>query len=591
MKNSKIKRGLCIIVSFLLIITLFCSCSFTKQTADTSSGEDAGKTDEAVVSLLSQTDATALKTGAASIKLSGTSAEITGSGAKAEDGIVTITSGGTYNLSGTMTDGRIIVDAKGEDVTLVLTNVSITSSVSSPIYIYNSSSTVIYLEDGTTNVLTDASNYSYSDSYSSQADEEPNACLYSKSDLIIAGSGALKINANFNNGITGKDTLQIENASVTVNAKNHGINGKDYLTVKNANISVTSAGDSVRSTNDTDTSLGYIIIANSNLKLTSGEDAVQAQTTLTISGSDIEITSGSGSSAEQSDGSVSKKGLKAGSDIKLEGGTYSINSSDDAVHSDTNVTVYSGEYSISSGDDGIHANNALVISGGNVNISDCYEGLEGNTIDISGGEIHITSSDDGINASGGADQSGLAGNFGQDSFSSGSDAYIKISGGKVYVNASGDGVDANGSIYISGGETYVSGPTNNGNGALDYDGEGVVTGGIFIATGSSGMAMNFTNGSTQGCILLNFNSSTSDKAVLTDSSGNVLVEFTPEKSYNSIVVSCPEITTGNSYTLRAGSQSSTVTMSSLIYGNSNGMMGGFGGQGGPGGQGGFGNNP
>lgn len=79
-----------------------------------------------------------------------------------------------------------------------------------PLYVYKSRATILYLPEGTASTLTDGTDYTFSDSYSSAEEEEPNACLYSRSDLIIAGSGSLTVNANYNNGITGKDTLFIK---------------------------------------------------------------------------------------------------------------------------------------------------------------------------------------------------------------------------------------------------------------------------------------------------------------------------------------------------------------------------------------------
>ena len=81
-----------------------------------------------------------------------------------------------------------------------------------------------------------------------------------------------------------------------------------------------------------------------------------------------------------------------------------------------------------------------------------------------------------------------------------SDMYIEVNGGKLTVDASGDGIDSNGSIKITGGETYISGPTDNGNGSLDYNTTAVIEGGIVIAAGSSGMAQTFSDSSSQNFV-------------------------------------------------------------------------------------------
>lgn len=89
----------------------------------------------------------------------------------------------------------MLVNAPDADVTLVLQDADITCSDSSALYIYKAANVLLYLPDGTASTLTDGSSYDYSDGVSSAADEEPNACLYAKSDLIIAGGGTLTVTA------------------------------------------------------------------------------------------------------------------------------------------------------------------------------------------------------------------------------------------------------------------------------------------------------------------------------------------------------------------------------------------------------------
>lgn len=546
--------------------------SDNEASSDTT-GSEAEKTVEEVAS---DTVAAPDTTGATVIIFSGETVSVSGSGATAEGGVATVSAAGTYVLRGTGT-GRVIVNAKKQDVVLVLENLNLTCSYGSPLYIYKSSSTTVYLADGSENALTDGEVYTYDDEYSSAEDEEPNACLYSKSDLIIAGSGKLIVTANQNNGITGKDTLKIDSATVVVTAKSHGINGKDSLTIRAAKITVTSGGDALRSTNDYDTALGFIVIVDSDLTLTSGEDGVQAETTLTISGGTCTVTSGGGASGKV-DSDTSAKGLNANGNLCLLSGAYALNCCDDAIQSNANIVIKGGTFTIATGDNGIHADENVTVSGGAITVTKSYEGIEGKSIDLTGGEISVTASDDGLNAAGGADSSGFGGpGFGGgDRFgAASSDVYIRIAGGKLYVNASGDGIDSNGNLIVSGGETYVDGPTGNGDGALDYDGTATITGGILVAVGSSGMAQNFGTASTQGSILLNFSTGSKSAVTLTDAQGNVLVSYTPSKTYNSVVISCPGLAQGGTYTVSACGQSSSVTLSSLIYGSG---MGGGGGQ-------------
>lgn len=305
-------------------------------------------------------------------------------------------------------------------------------------------------------------------------------------------------------------------------------------------------------------SFGHGIVAKDDLVLTGGKCIITAaghglcgKDSLRVADGDITVTSG-------------KDGLHAG------------NNDDD---SDGFIYIAGGSITVSAADDGMHANGALTVDGGVISITESYEGLEGLSVEIRGGEIDITASDDGVNAAGGNDQSGFGGFGGGDSFAADSDCYVSISGGKIKINASGDGIDSNGALTVSGGETCVFGPTNDGNGALDYAGSATITGGEFVAVGSSGMAMNFGGDSTQGAILTTVSQAAAGAVIkLTDSKGSVLAEYTAEKKFNSVLISCPGIVAGETYTLTVDGESTEIVMDSLIYGGG-GMFGGPGGMG------------
>ncbi len=278
---------------------------------------------------------------------------------------------------------------------------------------------------------------------------------------------------------------------------------------------------------------------------------------------------------------AASKGLSGNDSIRIADGDISITSGTDAIHAgngeDTEkgfVYIENGTLQISAGDDGIHADNVLLIAGGNIGITKSYEGLEALAIEIQDGEISLVSDDDGLNAAGGNDNSGGW----NDMFASQDGALIHIAGGHLSVNAAGDGIDSNGDLYMTGGNVYVSGPTNSGNGALDYNGTAQITGGVLMAVGASGMAQNFSESSTQGAVLVNANTNQAagTEVNLLDSEGNVLVNYTSEKSFNSVVVSCPGLEVGKTYILQIGSENTEITLESLIYGNGQGM-GGFGG--------------
>lgn len=378
---------LSIIISAALLAGCLSACGESSTIGGSSSDEN---TAAAVTTPDTTADVEAPDvSGATTITLSGQSAAATGTSAEVTDGVVTITAGGTYVVTGTMTEGRILVNAPKEEVTLVLQDASITCSTGSPLYVYKSKATTLYLPEGTASTLTDGTDYTFSDSYSSAEEEEPNACLYSKSDLVIAGSGSLTVNANYNNGITGKDTLFIQKASVTVTAVNHGINGKDSLTIKNADITVTSGGDALRSTNDSDPTLGYLVITGSALKLTAGEDGIQAETTLTISGGTATVTTAGGAGQSISD-DTSAKGLKAGTQVTVTGGTFQLNCCDDTIHSNGDVTIDCDGSVVAAGSTGMAENFGTASTQGSILVN--LSGSAGQTITLKDSDGNILAS-------------------------------------------------------------------------------------------------------------------------------------------------------------------------------------------------------
>lgn len=482
-----------------------------------------------------------------------------GNGVSIKDNIITISSAGIYYFSGKLSDGHIIVEAtKDDEIVLVFDNAEITSKDTSVINVQKAKSVVINLVKGSKNVFTDSSNYSNLDE-----DEEPDATIFSKSDLYITGTGSLTVNSNYNDGIASKDTLAIVDATLNIKSVDDGIRGKDFVSIKNAKITIESEGDGIKSTNSSDENLGYVIIDSSNVAISSDADGIQAETILNISDSDIlintngEITSNNKfykdsnySNNSSEDTSTSSKGLKAGKEITINSGNIEIDSTDDSIHSNYFVIINDGNISLSSGDDGIHADTNILINGGTIDIVKSYEGIEANYIKINDGDISVLSTDDGINVSGGNDSSSM-GRPGANNFSSVQDSsrQLVINGGNIYVNSDGDGLDANGSIIINGGTTTVAGSVNGGNGPLDYDQTCNVNGGELIVYGSTGMWQNPSNISTQYSVCFGNSGKFGDKIELKDSNGNTIESFETKKNYGAITISSSKLEKGETYTL------------------------------------------
>ncbi len=509
---------------------------------------------------------------------------------------VTITTGGTYILSGTLSDGQIIVETADTDkVQIVLNNASVTNSDGPAIYVKTADKVFITLADGTTNTVSDGTSYLVADDTNT-----PNACIFSKSDLTINGTGTLVISGNYDHAIFSKDDLILANCTLDITAVGDGVKGKDCVEIVNANLTVNAGGDGIQASNTEDTAKGYVSIESGTFVITASGDGIQAETQLQITGGIFTITTGGGAgnasttndggvnsgwgnwstTSSDTEDSTSAKGLKASSVILITDGTLTLDTSDDSIHSNGDCGISGGTFTIASGDDGAHTDDAMVISGGSITITKSYEGIEGNSINITGGTTAITASDDGINAAGGSD-TGVADRTGQNSFDTSTSTYLRISGGTLTINASGDGLDSNGELTVEGGEIYVSGPTNNGNGAIDC-GDGyspTISGGTLVAAGSSGMAETFSSSSTQYSFLIYFDSTISGGTALTvtDSLGTAILTYTPEKEYQSAVISTPGLTDGETYTVTAGDTSTEVTLSGTCTTSGSGGSNGMGG--------------
>lgn len=495
------------------------------------------------------------------IKLEGDTISPDGVGITVNGSMLTITSAGIYNISGTLNNGQIVVNTKDEaTVTLVLNGVNITNTSSAPIYVKSADKVVITLADGTDNVVTDGAEYVFENA----DDDEPNAAIFSKDDLTINGNGSLTVNANYNNGIATKDDLKITSGVINVTAVNDGIKGKNYIAVKDGTITINAGGDGMQSNNDEDATKGYVLIEGGTFNIAAGMDGIQAETMLNINGGSITVVSGGGSVVNyQLDDSA--KGLKAGVDVTIAGGIINIDAADDGIHSNNNVTINGGDIMVASGDDGVHADSTITMNNGSLIITKSYEGVESTTITINGGSTSITSDDDGINGSGGSDGSSAGMGPRQDQFAA-SNAYVYINDGYIYIDANGDGLDSNGSIDMTGGTVIVNGPTNNGNGAIDYNGIFNMTGGYLLAVGSSGMAEAPSTSSTQYAVLYNFDIQQAAGTLvhIATADGTEILTFAPSKTYQSVVLSSPELAKGASYVIYTGG-SATGTIADGLY--------------------------
>ena len=363
-------------------------------------------------------------------------------------------------------------------------------------------------------------------------------------------------------------TLVFDNLSITsskpvinvVSAKSVTISLPDS---SKSTLSVESTGDDEIAIIDSKSDL--IFEGNGLLTIKSSrDDAIVCEKNISVSGGTYNID-------------VGHNGIESEGAITFDGGDFNIKSGNDAIKAENDtpelakITFNGGSFNISAVDDGASTSGDMVVNNANINITTCEEGLEGKTVLIENGNINIVATDDGINARGieiaeeryeGAD--------------------FTINGGNLSIDASGDGIDSNGNLNLNGGQIFVSGAADGGNSAIDYDYTSTLDKATVIATGYSGMFRGI-NKSANPTINVYLEEAVADAITLSDSNGNIIVSFAPNKNYNHIFISSPGIKLDNSYTIKYGEAVLDITIS-----DNNTIIGSSGGFGGPGGFGGFG---
>ena len=499
-------------------------------------------------------------------------------GVTVEDGTLTITKAGTYKLSGEY-QGQIKVETADSDaVRLVLDNANITNSSGAALNVVNADEVILYSASGTTNTISDGADYT------ATGEDDPDAVVYSKADLTIAGEGTLKVNGNHEDGIHTSDGLVIASGTLEVNAANTGIKGKDYVDILGGTITVTAQQDGIKSTNDTDEGQGWTRLSNGTVTVNAGDDGFKASRVVEISGGSLTV--------EQSD-----EGIEA-QYINVSGGDVNVTSADDGMNaslktSDSESTDSSANTSDAANQqqnnqqqgslpgeqqngtsnqqqqgtgqpqppamsgtsqDGTSQNGTTGTGQQQNNTQNQGNQNMGQPPAMPGGNAQDGTSQNGTTGTG---QQGM-GQPPQDGMPGGGggtfevvDAAINVSGGHVTVNAEGDGIDSNGVTTLSGGTLIVNGPSQGGNAALDTNGDLLLNGATVLSGSTADMFEAPSTNSTSGYLKLTNSSGFEQGSTVqvADSSGKVVANYKVTKSNVQLVlVSSSSIVKGQSYT-------------------------------------------
>ena len=460
-------------------------------------------------------------------------------GVTVSDGVITITKAGNYKLTGTY-NGQVKVEAADSDmVRLILNNATITNSTGAAINVVEADEVVIYTASGTTNTVSDGS------SYSDTSTDSPDAAIYSKSDLTLAGEGTLKVEGKYEEGVHTSDGLVIASGTLEVSAANTGIKGKDYVDILDGTVTVTASQDGIKATNDTDGNRGWVRLSGGTVNISAGDDGFKAERVLEISGGTLNITQ-------------ANEGIEA-QYINILDGTVNVTSSDDGINASYSTTTTTDSTTATSTDQSAQTgqNSAPQAPSGSAGQAPAGGGQA-----PSGGQAPAGGGMGQPPAGGGAG-GGMGGGGGTFEVV---DAAINISGGTVTVNVNGDGIDSNGTVTLSGGTVIVNGPFTGGNTSLDTNGDLLLNGATVTAGNSGDMFEAPSTSSTSGYVKISnvSNLSAGTTVQVADSSGNVVANYKVTNSSTALIlVSSSKITKGQSYTVYTTTDSVDASSTTL----------------------------
>ena len=511
----------------------------------------------------------------------------------------------TYMLSGASTDGDFTLEGSYK-ASVELRGLTLTSTKGAAINIQNGKRIELSVKKDTENALTDAGTGSQK------------GCVVCKGHLELKGKGILNVYGMAAHGIYAKEYVTIKNCTVNVlSAVKDGVNCAQYFLMESGSLNISGTSDDgvqVSYKDDTDREAedtGTLTMTGGTVNIAvtgTATKGLKADGDVLISGGDLTVaTAGGGkwdsddaktkaSSGISADGKVQidggtinltstgsgGKGISCDGELIINAGTITVNTSGGmyAYVNGVEYTNYTGNTDRLSSDQksspkGMKADGNVTINGGIINVTTTGNGSEGieskAVLTINDGTIVINSADDAINSS----------------------SHMYIKGGDITVVATGnDGLDSNGNMYISGGviKAFGASAPECGIDANEEDGYTVIfTGGTLLAVGG-GNSVPSTSESTQPYVSGNVSVAANNEVTL-KSGDTVLATFTVPSNYTSssqgwnrpapggggrpgqsgsgsVLITCPGLTSGSSYTMTSGTSSATVT--AVLKGSSGG---------------------
>ena len=533
------KRSMILLLLSLSLLLSGCqntdaaSASNTPASADT---EPVSAIDTSALFSERDLDGNYDESAAVPIQLTEETAACTSDAVSIDGARITLLDEGTYLVSGSLTDGQIVVDADDTDkVQIVLTGANITCADSAAIYSKNADKVFLTLAEGTENTLTNGGGYIAID------ENNIDAVVFSKTDLTLNGSGSLTIDAQAGHGVVSKDELTVTGGSYTVTAAEHGMTGEDSLAVAGGRFTITSGKDGLHAENTDDSALGFLYVADGEFTIIAQGDAVSASGALQTDGGTFDLTTGEGSASvtmpaedsfapggrgggpgrgdgsrpqgeqpaegetppERPDSSDGGQPLEfptqpAGEEPASAAGTAEMtDTAEDTVSqkgmkAEGTLTINGGTFTMDSADDCIHSGGALTVTNGTVTLSSGDDAIHSDdAVTIQSGEFSIPYCYEGVEGlavtveggtfdvtahDDGFNAAGGADNSGfggrGDQFAVSEDSFITVNGGTITIVSDGDCLDSNGDLTVNGGTLDL---TCNGSGNTTLDCNGTYT--------------------------------------------------------------------------------------------------------------------
>ena len=502
-----------------------------------------------------------------------------------------------YSLSGKSSDGSFYMEGSYK-ASMELRGLDLTNPSGAAIDIQNGKRIELSVKSGTVNTLTDG------------ASGSQKGTIVCKGHLELKGKGELNVLGKTAHAIYAKEYVEMKNCTVNITgAVKDGINCAQYFLLESGSLNISGTGDDGIQTSfkdDTDREAedtGSITVSGGTLNVAVTADAskgIKADADIFITGGKLDISvTGKGIWDSSKAKTKASSCIGADGDVTVDGGTLILTASGSGgkgISCDGTLTINDGDFTVKtsggifayvngkeydgytgntdrldsdakSSPKGMKADTEIIINGGTINVETTGVGGEGieskGTLTINGGTIVVNSYDDAINSS----------------------SHLYINGGDITVVATNnDGLDSNGNLYLNGGyvRAFGAGAPECGIDANEESGYTVVfPGGTMIAVGGSNSTPR--NSETTQAYISGSGQATASSEISLKSGDTVLASFTVPANYKSsgsqgggfgpggrpggpggmgggsILITCPGLTSGTSYTLVNSTTTSSVT--------------------------------